>query len=294
MIEEPVKSRRNTEKVFDFSIVIPSWNNLDYLKLCISSILKNSSLSFQIIVIINEGKDGTKEWVEENEQLDYVYSAFNIGICYGLNISRSLLKSDYILYINDDMYVLPGWDTHLKKEIEKIGHNRFMISSTLIEPFDTGNSCVVVKDFGQDLGSFKEAELLLEYQNLAIADWNGSTWPPNIVHVDLWDMVGGLSIEFSPGMYSDPDFSRKLYEVGVRHFIGKGSSLVYHFGSKSTKRIRKNKGRKTFLTKWGITSNTFSREYLNIGKPFKELPKNHTLKASQKLINRIKRALTAF
>jgi glycosyltransferase involved in cell wall biosynthesis len=45
-----------------FSILIPSWNNLDYLKYAIASIRKNSRFKHQIIVHINEGKDGTEEW----------------------------------------------------------------------------------------------------------------------------------------------------------------------------------------------------------------------------------------
>jgi hypothetical protein len=81
-------------------------------------------------------------------------------------------------------------------------------------------------------------------------------------------LVGGMSIEFSPGMYSDPDFSRKLFEAGIRLFKGKGNSLVYHFGSKSTQRVKKNKGRKTFLLKWGITAKTFTDKYLKKGEVF--------------------------
>ena len=47
--------------------------------------------------------------------------------------------------------------------------------------------------------------------NYKINDWMGATIPPNIVHRDIWDLVGGYSIEYSPGMYSDPDFTAKLY-----------------------------------------------------------------------------------
>ena len=42
-----------------FSIIIPTFNNLDYLKLCIKSIKKNSKFDHEIIVFINEGIDGT-------------------------------------------------------------------------------------------------------------------------------------------------------------------------------------------------------------------------------------------
>ena len=41
-----------------FSIIIPTFNNLEYLKLCLKSILKNSKFDHEIIVHINEGNDG--------------------------------------------------------------------------------------------------------------------------------------------------------------------------------------------------------------------------------------------
>ena len=50
-----------------FSILIPSYNNLEYLKLCINSILKNSKYNHQIIIHVNEGSDGTLEYVKENK-----------------------------------------------------------------------------------------------------------------------------------------------------------------------------------------------------------------------------------
>ena len=43
-----------------FSILIPTFNNIDYLKLCIESIRKNSKFNHQIIVHINEDKMHTK------------------------------------------------------------------------------------------------------------------------------------------------------------------------------------------------------------------------------------------
>ena len=46
-----------------FSILIPTWNNLDFLKLCIESIRKNSCFQHQIIVYVNDGSDGTLDWV---------------------------------------------------------------------------------------------------------------------------------------------------------------------------------------------------------------------------------------
>lgn len=268
MINLISKFSKTTQLNYQFSVLIPSWNNIEYLKLCIEGIQKNSHFNIQIIVIANEAKDGTLEWLQEQTEIDYVYCTENIGICYGLNSTRSLIKSEYVVYMNDDMYPLPDWDLGLYEEIKSINHKKFMLSATMIEPHNTNNPCVVVKDYGDDLNSFKKEQLLTDYTNLKISDWSGSSWPPNVVHIDVWDLVGGMSIEFSPGMYSDPDFSRKLFEAGVRIYKGIGTSLVYHFGSKSTRRVKRNKGKKTFLRKWDISSNTFSSEYLSLGKPY--------------------------
>ncbi len=277
-----------------FSIVIPTWNNIDILKWCIAAIEKNSTLNHQIIVFINEGNDDTLTWVKSQIHLDYIYSPANVGICFALNSCRALVQADYMLYLNDDMYVLPNWDEVLLNEIKALNTKMFMLSATLIEPTDTGNSCVVVKNFGRDLDEFQEKELLNSYENLKVADWNGSTWPPNIMHVDLWDLVGGLSIEYSPGMYSDPDFSKKIYEAGVRIFKGKGASLVYHFGSKSTKRLKKSRGRIAFIMKWGISAKTFTKEYLNIGSRFEDKSITAEPSTINKFTNRLKRIYYSF
>lgn len=281
-----VKRSQKEDKMF--SLLIPSWNNLPYLKTCIRSIRANSHFNHQIIVIINEGKDGTLEWIESEKDIDYVYSENNLGICYSLNVSRPIIDTDYIVYINDDMYLLPDWDKAFHDEIKNLSHNEFMLSSTMVEPVDTKNPCVIVGDFGNSLQSFREKELLGSFKNFIKADWYGSTWPPVLLPIALWDLVGGISVEFSPGMYSDPDLSMKLWEAGVRYFKGISASRVYHFGSKSTKRVKKNRGKYMFLQKYGITSHSFTKFYLQQGKDFKGPLPEPKIPVFEKFINKLK------
>jgi glycosyltransferase involved in cell wall biosynthesis len=280
VLPEIIKEKK-TAGDFVFSIIIPSWNNLPYLKLCIESIRKNSSFKHQFIIHINEGKDGTLEWVKQQPDIDYTFSKENIGVCYALNIARSLLSAEYLLYINDDMYVCPQWDSFLLDEIKTIGHKLFFISATAIEP-KAQSSCSIEKSYGTSIENFDEQKLLTEYASLPMKDWQGATWPPNVVHKDIWDLVGGYSTEFSPGMYSDPDFSMKLWQAGVRLFKGISKSRVYHFGSVSVKRVKKNKGYYTFISKWGITSSTLSKYFLRRGEiydgPLKEPSFDYYLK----------------
>lgn len=252
-----------------FSIIIPTWNNLSLLKLCINSIEKNSSFKHQIVIHINEGADGTLEWVRKMGY-DYTHSEENIGICWALNACRVLAKTDYFFYLNDDMYLLPEWDFHLLKEIESINHKFFFLSSTIIEPKQSTHREILSPfNYGDSVENFDETALLRDYKTIQGYDWFGATWPPNIVHRDIWDLVGGYSVEFFPGLYSDPDFSMKLYEAGVRLFKGVDASRAYHFGSKSTKRIKMNDGSKQFLNKWGITSSAFTKFFLRRGEAYK-------------------------
>jgi len=250
-----------------FSIVIPSWNNVEFLKMCVASLRKNSRFKHQIIIHLNESNDGSKAWVEQNN-LDYSYSEANIGICYAMNIARTLAKTDYLVYFNDDMYACPDWDYWLYEEIKKQSSSFFFLSATMIEPRETGNPCDIAPfDFGNDPRDFDEARLLQDFEHLEKADWQGSTWPPSVVTTLLWDMVGGYSAEFSPGMYSDPDFAMKLWHVGVRQFKGVGKSRVYHFMSKSTGKLTfKANGSRMFLNKWGISTKVFVRNYLLRGE----------------------------
>ena len=278
-----------------FSILIPSWNNLEFLKLCVKSIEKNSSFEHQVIVHVNEGQDGTLDWVKE-KGLDFTYSKENVGVCYALNAMRNLVRTDYMVFANDDMYLCPGWDKFFQEEIERLDTNDFFLSGTVIEPKLTGNKAVIAPfDYGSHPENFEEEKLLQKYNDHPKENWSGATWPPNILPTRLWDLVGGYSTEFSPGMYSDPDFSKKLWEAGVREFKGISSSRAYHFMSKTVGRIKKNNGSKQFFKKWGMTSSTFVKFYLKRGEPYQGTLKEPALTSAlrkKRFKNKLKKLTT--
>ncbi len=248
-----------------FSIIIPTWNNLDLLRLCVRSIRENSAYPHQIIIHVNDGSDGSLAWVRE-QGITHSASPENIGICLAVNESAMHATQDYILYLNDDMYCCPGWDTALVDKLRGLDTDLFMLSGTMIEPRDTGNPCVIVRNYGTDADQFDEARLLSELSQHHKADWDGATWPPTLVSRRWWHKVGGYSSEFSPGMSSDNDFSMKLWQAGCRVFLGVGDSLVYHFQCKSSGKVKKNDGGKMFLHKWGMRQSVFDRYYLRRGR----------------------------
>ncbi len=253
-----------------FSILIPSWNNLELLKLCVDSVVKNSTYRHQIIIHINEGIDGTQDWVK-SKGFDYSYSVKNAGVCYSVNAMATLAKTNYIVYLNDDMYVCPKWDEIFLNEIQKQDGDLWYFSGTMIEPNWSRNKCAIAPfDFGKTANDFNEVSLLKFSEKLDRDNWFGASWPPTIVSKNMFEKVGGYSEEFSPGMYSDPDFSMKLWQAGVRKFYGLGKSLVYHFQSRSTAKVEKNNGRKEFAKKWKIPSSYFYKNILQMGVKYKE------------------------
>lgn len=247
-----------------FSILIPTFNNLDYLKLCIYSLKKNSYFKNQIICHVNIGNDGTLEYLNKNN-IQHTYTEYNSGICKGINKAAKYSKFNYLLYAHDDFYFCPNWDEFLYSEVVKIGHKNFYLSGTMMNnghiPFNCGNS----------IEEFNEKKFLEEYKNHNYFDFQGSTWAPTLIHKDIWNKVGGFSEEYFPGMGSDPDFNMKLWKIGIRIFKGLNNCKVYHFGSiilrKKINLLNKNNkhgsnGAKLFLKKWGITIKFFKKFYL--------------------------------
>ena len=248
-----------------FSILIPTYNKLNYLKLCLSSIKKNSKFNHQIIIHINEGTDGSLEYVRNNRH-EYTYSKINEGICVSYNKAASLAKNKYIVLMQDDMYFCPDWDFFFNENIEQTKEENFFLSGTMIQPFKS----YIELDCGKTYKDFNEKKLLSEYRKIDFDDFHGTHWQPSLLPLKTWNRVGGLSEEFSPGLGSDPDLDMKLWKIGVRRFKGIGKCRAYHFSSITLRKdiASKNNGAKIFLKKWGITIKFFKKFYLRSNEKY--------------------------
>ncbi len=247
-----------------FSIIIPTYNNLEYLKITLNSILKNSQYKHEIIVHINEGTDGSLEYVKNNN-IKFTYSKKNLGLCSAVNLAAKNATTDYILYSHDDMYFCPDWDVVLLDEVKHIGTDKFYLSASMIEK----NSGHIQIDAGDTYENFNEEILLLNLKKINSFDFQGSHWAPHLINKKIWDKIGGFSEEFDPGMGSDPDLNMKLWQAGVRIFKGLSKFKVYHFSSitlRKKKNLLVNNGGRTFLKKWKITTTFFVKHYLRGGK----------------------------
>ena len=241
-----------------FSIIIPTYNNLDYLKLCLNSIIKNSSQKHEIIIHINEGTDGTINFLREKDYIT-TYSKINSGVCVAFNKAVDKSTKKYIVLAHDDMYFCPGWDNIFLDELKKIPENLdFFLSGTMVQPFKS----YINLNCGKNINEFDENKLLRELPKIKFDDFQGTHWQPSLIPTKTWKKVNGFSEEFSPGLGSDPDFNLKLWKIGVRLFKGLGNCRVYHFSSLSLRKKTWNNGAKTFLLKWGISIKFFKKHYL--------------------------------
>jgi glycosyltransferase involved in cell wall biosynthesis len=251
-----------------FSIIIPTFNNLEYLKICINSIKKNSKFDHQIIVHVQEGSDGSIDFLKKNN-VEFSYSTENIGMPKALNKASKLSKNDYLIISHDDFYFCPNWDIEFKKEIDKQSNINFLLTATMVGLPGVGQ---VEFDCGNDYEKFDEEKLLSNLNFIKIFDFQGSTKHPALIHKEIWHKVGGWSEEFSPTGGDDTDFLMKLWCENIRIFKGLGSSSVYHFGSITTRKKGKNlftylgnKANKIFIRKWGMSINFFEKNYLKSG-----------------------------
>ena len=243
----------------NFSIIVPTFNNIKYLKFFLNSIKENSNFNHEIILHINDGSDGTLEYAIKNS-LKHTFSKTNIGLCSSMNRAYSLTTTDHILYAHDDMYFCKDWDIYLADEIKKQDNNLYYLTGTNVSTrhglinFHCGNT---IDDFDKNkFNFFCFADKTPDFQS--------SHWAPHLINRELWDRIGGFSEEFNPGDGSDPDICMKLWKQNVRIFKGVSKFKVYHFNSITTrkKNFKLNDGTKQFLIKYGITPRFFRKYYL--------------------------------
>jgi len=248
-----------------FSVIIPTYNNINYLKICLESLKKNSKFNHEVIIHINEGTDGTLEYVKKNRYL-FSYDKHNSGVCVAFNKGVEKSTKKYIVLGHDDMYFCPKWDEVFYEELNKYPVEKdFFLSGTMVQPFKS----YLNLDCGKTYKEFNENKLINELPNIKSNDFQGTHWQPSLMPKRTWKKVGGFSLEFSPGLGSDPDFNMKLWKIGVRLFKGLSMCRVYHFSSISLRKKSWNNGAKTFLLKWGISIKFFKKYYLRSDTDFK-------------------------
>jgi GT2 family glycosyltransferase len=95
------------------SIVIPSYNGKDLLRVCLESVWRcrrPGEASIEVIVADDASTDGTPEWLSrEHPKVRLVRLAHNGGFCAAANAGLAAARGQFIQLLNNDTEVTTGW-----------------------------------------------------------------------------------------------------------------------------------------------------------------------------------------
>lgn len=92
------------------SVVILNWNGRRYLDDCLTSLQAQAYTDFEVILVDNGSTDGSVEWVEARfPQVQMIRNAQNVGFAKGNNQAIYSTDAEFIVTLNNDTRVEPGW-----------------------------------------------------------------------------------------------------------------------------------------------------------------------------------------
>ena len=237
------------------SFILPSRNNLKYLKQAYRSIRKNSEHQHEICIASDASTDGTVEWVQkimkedENVKLHINEGPERLGhtILYD-TLVYEYATHDRVMIFHADMYLCPKAD----EEIDKYLEPGKVVSLTRIEPplHPDGPEKILV-DFGIEPEEFDE-EGLLEWVN----QWGESKekvtdgiFAPWCIMKDDFQSIGGHDSLYAPQSKEDSDIFNRFVLNGYE-LVQTWKGFVYHMtcrGSRFKDGAKRNPDGQVFM-----------------------------------------------
>jgi len=118
------------------TVVIPNYNGIKYIRGCIDSLRTQEGEPFDILVIDNASKDGSLEILQQEYQEARVIAlSENTGFCHAVNLGIRESATPYVLLLNNDTVVKPGFVKALVEAIEE-SEDIFSVSSMMLSMQD--------------------------------------------------------------------------------------------------------------------------------------------------------------
>ena len=230
------------------SIVVLCYNQLDYTKKCVQSILKQTAYpNYELVLVDNASVDETAGYLKEiealHENIKVVLNTTNRGFAGGNNDGIRASTGEYIVLLNNDTVVTRGWLTGMVK--------RFLAGEKKIG---------IVGPVTNSIGN--EAMVRVGYTGLEnmpaaayayTAGHMGMTYPHDGVLAmfcvmfprKLTDEIGLLDEHYGIGMFEDDDYSIAAQRAGYENLLVE-DVFIHHFGSVSFKKLENAEYRKIF------------------------------------------------
>ncbi len=255
--EEWNNSTCNVPPSIPVTIIILTWNGLEYTRRCIESIrVHTRDVDYHLLVVDNGSSDGTLEWLREQQDITLIANERNLGFTRGNNQGMAAVPPEHdILLLNNDTVILhDGWLGHLRDVAHS--HPRIGIAG-----------CLLLHSNGllQHAGTYMPGDSFWGHQigggetyigqYPGVRDVEGITGACMYIRNDLRAAIGGLD-EAYVSYFEDTDYCLRARQAGFRVVCTGGARVLHHENTSSRVnnaawRALWDVGRETFIQRWG-------------------------------------------
>jgi len=250
----------------NISLIIPSRNNLKYLKWAYDSIRQNQGdHEVQICIADDYSTDGTWAWCCETERKDSNFEWIrNEGpnrlglVILNDRLVNEVATNDICMVFHADMYLCPGALDAIEKHMygtpeEPVVESRIVSLTRIEPPLHPPGPEKILMDFGIEPEEFKEKELLQYIEDrLGQFDEGPTTegiFAPWAFYKSDFQEIGGHDPIFAPQSKEDTDIFNRFHLNGVE-FVQTWEGFVYHMtcrGSRFADGAKRNPDGQVFM-----------------------------------------------
>lgn len=238
------------------SVVIPVYNHLQHSLTCLRSIAAQPSrISAEILVVDDCSSDETASVLPQIGGLRYLRNAENLGFIGACNAGAAAARGDYLVFLNNDTAVQPGWLDALIDTFEQ-HPEAGLVGAKLVYPdgrLQEAGGIVFADGSGWNYGRFGDPAAP-EHNYLREVDYCSGA--AIALPAELFREFGGFDPHYAPAYYEDTDLAMKVRQRGLKvlyqpkstvvHFEGVSSGTDTSTGTKAYQVVNQGK----FLERW--------------------------------------------